>query len=89
MATGRERLKVSRHTKLWMGSINRRFLCRNFSLNVEEKKRGEGIKKESVNLPCESVPEDDCGLFLDAAKSIMFRIQGSYFMPFVGGKKWV
>lgn len=27
-----------------------------------------GIKKESVNLLCESVPEDDCGLFLDAVK---------------------
>lgn len=73
MATGRERLKVSRHTKLWMGSINLRFLCKNLSLHVEKN----GIKKECVNLLCASVPGDDCGLFLDA---------GSYFVQLVGGR---
>lgn len=85
MATGRERLKVSRHTKLWMGSINLRFLCRNLSLQKDGDKRKKK-RKESVNILCESVPEDDCGLFLDVGKSIMFGFQGSYFLQLVGGR---
>lgn len=47
----------------------------------------EGMKEERVNLPCESVPEDDCDLFLDAVKSIVFRFQGSCFVQLVGGRR--
>lgn len=42
-------------------------------------------KKECASLT-EPVPEDDCGLFLDAVKSIMFSFQGSYFVQLVGGR---
>lgn len=40
MATGSERPKVTRHTTLWMGSNNLRFLCRNRSLQVKKAIKG-------------------------------------------------
>lgn len=85
MATGRERPKVTRHTRLWMGSNNLRLLCRNRSLTQVKI-----VIKRNVSLLCGSISDDYCKArsYFWIWRKDMVQIWGSYF-PQLVGVKWI
>lgn len=86
MATGSDRPKVTRHTTLWMGSNNLRWLCRNRSLHESRQGLKKNTKRQTWAFCVDRSRATAASYSWIRKKKPHVRIRGSYFPQLVGGR---